>query len=137
MTPSLSAFRERVHPEDQARLEDVREKESKAEAGTQFQIELRLVRPDGNLCWIDRRSRVIEHEGRRRIIGVNVDITGRKKQEDNLHFIMDELSHRTKNYSRWCRRWRRRRRAIAETTRTSRRASWAASGRCRNRTICW
>jgi two-component sensor histidine kinase len=40
---------------------------------------------------------VVEHGGRRQIIGVNVDITQRKKQEDNLHFIMDELSHRTKN----------------------------------------
>ncbi len=49
------------------------------------------------MSWIDRRSRVIEQEGRRRIIGVNVDITERKKQEDNLRFIMGELSHRTKN----------------------------------------
>jgi PAS domain S-box-containing protein len=95
--PSLSAFRERVHPDDQVRLDDIREKERKAECGTQFQFELRLVRPNENSCWIDRRSRVIEHEGCRQIIGVNVDITQRKKQEDNLHFIMDELSHRTKN----------------------------------------
>jgi PAS domain S-box-containing protein len=96
-TPSLSAFRERVHPEDQVRLDDIREKERKAESGTQFQFELRLIRPNENSCWIDRRSRVVEHEGRRQIIGVNVDITQRKKQEDNLHFIMNELSHRTKN----------------------------------------
>jgi two-component sensor histidine kinase len=93
----LSAFRERAHPEDQMRLDDIREKERKAESGTQFQFELRLVRPSENSSWIDRRSRVIEHEGRRQIIGVNVDITQRKKQEDNLRFIMDELSHRTKN----------------------------------------
>jgi PAS domain S-box-containing protein len=97
VAPSLSAFRERVHPEDQVRLDDVREKERMAEPGTQFQIELRLIRRSGNLSWIERRSRVIEHEGRRRIIGVNVDITERKKQEDNLRFIMGELSHRTKN----------------------------------------
>jgi PAS domain S-box-containing protein len=97
VTPSLSAFRERAHPEDQMRLDDIREKERKAESGTQFQFELRLVRPSENSSWIDRRSRVIEHEGRRQIIGVNVDITQRKKQEDNLRFIMDELSHRTKN----------------------------------------
>jgi PAS domain S-box-containing protein len=95
--PSLSAFRERVHPEDQVRLDAIREKEKKAEPGTQFQSELRLIRPSENSSWIDRRSRVIEHEGRRQIIGVNVDITQRKKQEDNLRFIMDELSHRTKN----------------------------------------
>ncbi len=97
VTPSLSAFRERVHPDDRARLEEAREKEGKAAPGTQFQVELRLVRPDGSLSWIERRSRVIEHEGRRRIVGVNVDITARKKQEDDLHFIMGELSHRTKN----------------------------------------
>jgi PAS domain S-box-containing protein len=96
-TPSLSAFRERVHSEDQRRLDEVRERERDAEPGTQFQIELRLTRQDGTLSWIDRRSRVIEQEGRRRIIGVNVDITERKKQEDNLRFIMGELSHRTKN----------------------------------------
>jgi PAS domain S-box-containing protein len=97
VTPSLSAFRERVHPTDQPRLDDIREQERKAQPGTQFQSELRLVRPNENSCWIDRRSRVVEHEGRRRIIGVNVDVTRRKKQEDDLRFIMDELSHRTKN----------------------------------------
>jgi PAS domain S-box-containing protein len=97
VTPSLPAFRERVHPEDQARLDEVRAQERKAEPGAQFQMELRLMRPDETLSWIDRRSRVIEHEGRRRIIGVNVDITGRKKQEDSLRLILGELSHRTKN----------------------------------------
>jgi PAS domain S-box-containing protein len=95
--PSLSAFRERVHPEDQARLDGVREKEEKAEPGTQFQCELRLIRSKENSCWIDRRSRVVEHAGRRQIIGVNVDITQRRKQEDDLRFVMNELSHRTKN----------------------------------------
>jgi two-component sensor histidine kinase len=95
--PSLPAFRERVHPEDQARLDDVRDKESQADAGTQFQAALRLIRRDGRLSWIDRRSQVIALDGRRRIIGVNVDITERKAQEDNLRFIMGELSHRTKN----------------------------------------
>jgi PAS domain S-box-containing protein len=95
--PSLSGFRERVHTEDQARLDDVRDKESKADPGAQFQAELRLIRRDGSLSWVDRRSRVIAREGRRHIIGVNVDITERKGQEDNLRFIMGELSHRTKN----------------------------------------
>jgi PAS domain S-box-containing protein len=97
LRPSLAAFRDRVHPEDQDGLESIRNQERTAEPGTQFQIELRLVRPDGGLCWIDRRSRVVVHEERRRVIGVNVDITGRKKQEDTLLFIMNELSHRTKN----------------------------------------
>lgn len=95
--PSLSAFRERVHPEDRMRLDDIREKERTAEPGTQFQFELRLIRPSENSSWIDRRSRVVEHEGRRQIMGVNVDITRRKKQEHNLQFVLDELSHRTKN----------------------------------------
>jgi PAS domain S-box-containing protein len=95
--PSLSGFRERVHPEDQLRLDDIREKESRAEPGAQFQVALRLARRDGQPSWIERRSRVIEHEGRRRIVGVNVDITERKRQEDKLRLIMGELSHRTKN----------------------------------------
>jgi two-component sensor histidine kinase len=97
VTPSLSAFRDRVHPGDQVRLDEIREKERKAEPGTQFQFELRLIRRNENPSWIDRRSRVIEHEGRHQIVGVNVDVTQRKEQEDNLRFIMDELSHRTKN----------------------------------------
>src|SRR5438093_240508 len=97
VTPSLSTFRERVHPDNQVRLADIREKEKKAEPGTQLQVELRLLRPNASSSWIERRSRVVEHQGRRHITGVNVDITQRKKQEDNLRFIMDELSHRTKN----------------------------------------
>ena len=71
VTPSLSAFRERVHPDDQVRLDDIREKERKAESGTQFQCELRLVRPNENSCWIDRRSRVVEHEERRQILALH------------------------------------------------------------------
>src|SRR5262249_9642085 len=95
--PAFSTILRPVHLEDQKRTDNIHEKERKAESGTQFQFELRLVRPNEHSCWIDRRSRVVEHEGRRQIIGVNVDVTQRKKQEDNLHFIMDEPSHRTKN----------------------------------------
>jgi PAS domain-containing protein len=57
ITPSLSAFRERVHPEDQVRLDDIRKKQRKAEPGSQFQIEVRLVRRNGNLSWIEMIGR--------------------------------------------------------------------------------
>ena len=97
VTPSLCAFGDRVHPDDRERLDWIRQQERTADAGTQFQLEIRVVRPDGSLSWFDRRSRVVIDDGRRRIIGVNVAITERKKQEEDLRFIMGELSHRTKN----------------------------------------
>jgi PAS domain S-box-containing protein len=96
-SPSLSAFRDRVQTEDRERLDRIREQERTGRAGAQFQIELRVALPDGSLSWFERRSRVVFHEGRPRVIGVNVDITERKRFEENLRFILDELSHRTKN----------------------------------------
>jgi PAS domain S-box-containing protein len=97
VAPSLAAFRDRVHPDDHARLDWIRAQERTADAGAQFQMELRVILPDGSLSWFDRRSRIVPEDGRRRIIGCNVDIAERKKQEENLRFIMGELSHRTKN----------------------------------------
>jgi PAS domain S-box-containing protein len=97
ITPSLSAFSDRASPEDREQLDRIYEQEKTADAGTQFQMEVRVIQPDGSVCWFDRRSQVVLHEDRLRVIGVNVDITERKKQEENLRFVMGELSHRTKN----------------------------------------
>ncbi len=97
IAPSLPSFRQRAHADDRTLLDETRRGEALAAAGTQFQIEIRLVQPGGRTIWIDRRSRVLEHDGRRRVIGVNIDITERKRQEEHLRFILRELTHRSKN----------------------------------------
>src|SRR5262245_33695734 len=135
ITPSLSAFRERVHLDDQMRLDDIREKERKAESGTQFQFELRLVRPNENSCWIDRRSRVVEHEGRRQIIGVNVVSPNAKSKKTICTSSWMNCLTARKIYFQSFKQCLRKRRGTAEVSRILRNAFSDAFELCVNRTI--
>ena len=74
---------EHVHPEDQARARELFR--TSAAAGT-FDIEYRVVRPDGGLRWIhDRGFPVTDGDGRvQRIVGIAEDITDRRQLEQQL-----------------------------------------------------
>jgi PAS domain S-box-containing protein len=87
--PSLDTFLAHVHPEDQPSLERIRAEERTAAPGTKFSLQLRLISEDEITRWIDRRSIVGGDEpGGRRILGVDIDITERKRAERRL-----ELEH--------------------------------------------
>jgi PAS domain S-box-containing protein len=61
--------------------------------------EIRYQRKDGNTFWAtifvspvrDRHGAVVQH------FASFIDITGHKKEEDRLRFLLDELNHRTQN----------------------------------------
>jgi PAS domain S-box-containing protein len=75
---SRQAFFARVHPAD---LPALLEHAKRNESGHIEPIEFRLVRPDGDIRWVLRRVGLFD--GGRRIIGVFVDITERKRAEES------------------------------------------------------
>jgi PAS domain S-box-containing protein len=78
---SAAALQDRVHPEDRAR----RDSAVKAAIETQgeYEIEYRIVLPDGTLRWIGGRGRCVPKQDRgTRLIGVSMDITTQKQTQD-------------------------------------------------------
>jgi two-component system, sensor histidine kinase PdtaS len=81
---TLSGVLELMHPEDRARVHQVRDEAVRK--GQHFNVEFRMVRPDGEVRYIHSHGDVIRDEqGRaRRTFGVAQDITERKWAEDEL-----------------------------------------------------
>jgi PAS domain S-box-containing protein len=72
-----------LHPDDLARAEaDVRRALETGEYFTEF----RVIWPDGSIHWLETRAKVFKdgHDQPARIMGVNMDITERKRQEEAL-----------------------------------------------------
>ena len=80
-----SEWQARTHPEDLARVEQTR-KRSFLELRTEYDIEYRIVRPHGEVRWIESRSFISYDPAGipRRVIGVNIDITQRKRLSEML-----------------------------------------------------
>jgi len=93
-----SEWKTRAHPEDLDRLETVRS-EAFRERRSEYGIEYRIVRSGGKVRWIESRSFMsYSSDGRpQRVVGVNIDITERKRAEEQLHRLVAELDHRVKN----------------------------------------
>ena len=93
-----SEWKTRAHPEDLDRLETVRS-EAFWERRSEYGIEYRIVRSGGEVRWIESRSFMsYSSDGRpQRVVGVNIDITERKRAEEQLHRLVAELDHRVKN----------------------------------------
>ncbi len=91
-------FRQSLHPDDAARFVE-RAEASLADDGEEFEVDFRIVLPDGSVRWLQSIGEVIRDEHRRPIAmsGVNMDITERKRYEEHLRTVMAELNHRVKN----------------------------------------
>ncbi|MGB7949121.1 MAG: PAS domain-containing protein [Candidatus Binatia bacterium] len=82
---------ERVHPDD---LPGVEAKISHAiETKHTLDLEFRILRPDGEMRWLVSQAQVFmdEQGNPRRLMGVNIDITERKKVEQALARSRDEF----------------------------------------------
>lgn len=97
--PSLAETVELIHLEDRAHVAE--EFESFRSSGIEgvLDIEFRVRRAsDGQERWLAARGRKFEFYGRESVVrGTTRDITARKKREDQIRFLMGELTHRTKN----------------------------------------
>jgi PAS domain S-box-containing protein len=91
-------WRARVHPEDLARLEESRARTLRNQRKG-YNVDYRIVRAGGDVRWIESRSFISYDDGGRprSIIGVNIDITDRKRSEERQRALVAELDHRVKN----------------------------------------
>src|SRR5262245_40446050 len=62
-------------------------------------MEYRIVRPSGEVRWIELRNVISYDSGgcARRVVGVTIDFTERKKVEEHRDMLIAELDHRVKN----------------------------------------
>ncbi len=79
---TYSAYLERIHPDDRERIRS--RVMAAVENGKDFEIDYRIVRPDGTERWLVTRGEVWrdEKEEAIRLLGAAVDITERKRQEE-------------------------------------------------------
>jgi PAS domain S-box-containing protein len=90
-------WRTRVHPEDLEMAEGLRD-QAFANLREEDNAEYRIVLSTGEVRWIERRGSISYDEGRpERIVGVNIDVTERKRTEERQRVLVAELDHRVKN----------------------------------------
>jgi two-component sensor histidine kinase/PAS domain-containing protein len=90
-------FRQAMHPEDRHLLGGYH---SITDTQDSFPAEYRILKADGQMCWLAGYGRVLDRQpdGKaHHIINVATDITERKVAEAHQRFLLQELSHRSKN----------------------------------------
>jgi len=87
-----------IHSDDRGRMTQAIE--TAIRTGAEYDIEYRVVLPDGDTRWVHARGRAAQtadHGGVRRMAGVSLDITERKLAEERQRLLLNELNHRVKN----------------------------------------
>jgi PAS domain S-box-containing protein len=81
---TFQAWEELVHPADRA--EAVRRVQAALDTGATCDAEYRVIQPNGSVRWLFGRARVIKDDSGKpqRLIGVEMDITDRKQNEERL-----------------------------------------------------
>lgn len=93
-----SQWQARLHPDDLEQVEE-RRRQAFIDRQREFSIEYRIVRPNGELRWIEARGVIAyDDDGRaQRIVGADIDATERKQGEERQRLLLAELDHRVKN----------------------------------------
>lgn len=79
----------RIHPKDKLLVEGA--VQTARSGGSEFSAQYRVVRPDGTMCWIDAHGVAIP-AGSPRMVGIGIDITDKKKNEQSLQEAKAELA---------------------------------------------
>jgi PAS domain S-box-containing protein len=95
VAPSTEQFLSMVHPEDRLALAEARDLMNKGIDPKPID-EYRLIKPDGSVVWLENR-RIRGKSGDYYFIGMTQDISRRKRDEENIRFLLRELAHRVKN----------------------------------------
>jgi PAS domain S-box-containing protein len=88
----------RVHPDDVEEADAARSRAFR-QRRREFGLEYRFVRPNGEVRWIEARTFISYcSDGRpERMVGVNIDVTERKRAQEHQRTLHAELDHRVKN----------------------------------------
>jgi PAS domain S-box-containing protein len=74
--------------------------EAAISTGAEYDVEYRVTHPSGDVRWVHARGRAAQtadQGGVRRMAGVSLDITERKRAEERQRLLLNELNHRVKN----------------------------------------
>jgi PAS domain S-box-containing protein len=96
---ALEDFYGAMHPDDQDRVAAAFEAAIDPGRRAPYAAEYRVIGKDGQLRWIAAKGRALfDAQGAcLRVLGTAVDITERKKAEQHLRLMVNELNHRVKN----------------------------------------
>ncbi len=84
VTGDPDAYVARIHPDDRHLLTEMDRRH--LEDGADYEVEYRVVRPDGSLSWLREKAQSVRDAGGRpvRLLGVTMDVTTRKEAEEAL-----------------------------------------------------
>ena len=88
---TLTAFEDLIHPHDRKRVMELTQEMMRT--GQPAEAEWRVVWPDGSVHWIAGRGQVLMDEAGEpsRMLGVNMDVTERKRAEESLSGMTRKL----------------------------------------------
>ena len=88
----IGKFTERIHDEDRPQV--LAAVARAIETAGRYDIDYRIVHPSGNVVWVTAKGKMFTDEitGKKRFAGVAVDITERKKTEEDLRRLAARLS---------------------------------------------
>lgn len=89
---TFEAFQKDIHPDDHERV--LAAIQDSVDQKREHHLEYRLVWTDGSIHWVEARGQLFRggHDRPERMIGICMDITHRKKLEQQLHDRLRELS---------------------------------------------
>jgi PAS domain S-box-containing protein len=87
--PTLELILERLHPDDRERLQQIIDR---APGGQDFEIEYRLLMPDGRVKYLHVLARALQNSsGDLEFVGAVTDVTEAKETEHRIHRIIDTV----------------------------------------------
>jgi PAS domain S-box-containing protein len=95
LTASQDEWSERIHSDDKALVEKVIDDTIKNKTRGNFELEYRLRKKSGDYVWVLGRGKVVSYSddgSPLRMIGTNIDITERKKMEEELFNERNKLA---------------------------------------------
>ena len=99
---TYEAFLQSVHPDDRKPVQDG--VAACVEKGDRYDVEHRIVWPDGSVHWMSEAGDVIRDAGGKavRMLGVVRDVTSKKNNEDNIRRLNKELEVSNKELEAFC-----------------------------------